>query len=104
MKLVIAVIQNTDSDRLRQALTEHKFQSTRLASTGGFLREGSTTYLIGVKDDEVEQVKALIAQTCRQRSKMMPMSTQFDMYAEAIEVTVGGAVIFVVPLDELSRL
>ncbi|OGO32149.1 MAG: hypothetical protein A2Z16_02170 [Chloroflexi bacterium RBG_16_54_18] len=54
MKLIIAIIQNTDSDTVSQALVEGKFRITRIASTGGFFRRGSTTFMIVVRDERVE--------------------------------------------------
>ncbi|MER3557036.1 MAG: hypothetical protein C4302_03585, partial [Thermus sp.] len=48
MKLILAIVQDTDAPGLTKALLEKGFQSTKLASTGGFLREGNTTLLIGV--------------------------------------------------------
>ena len=54
MKLIIAIIQNTDSDAVSQALIEGKFRITKIASTGGFFRRGSTTFMIGVRDERVE--------------------------------------------------
>ena len=50
MKLVVAVVQDQDSNRLSNALTKNNFRATKLASTGGFLRSGNTTFLIGVDD------------------------------------------------------
>ena len=56
MKLIIAVVQDRDSNRLSQALVREHIPVTKLASTGGFLRAGNTTFLIGVDDDRVEKV------------------------------------------------
>ena len=54
MKLIIAIIQNTDSEAVSQALVEGKFRITRIASTGGFFRRGSTTFVIVVRDERVD--------------------------------------------------
>ena len=107
MKLLVAIVQDADGGRLRQELNDQGFRSTKLASTGGFLREGNTTFLIGVQDEEVTRVKNIIERTCRQRTKLMPHSF-FEggesLYNEALEVTVGGAVLFVLPLEEFFRI
>ena len=50
MKLIVAVVQDQDSNRLSTALTKNDFRATKLASTGGFLRSGNTTFLIGTDD------------------------------------------------------
>jgi len=54
MKLIIAIIQNSDSDAVAQALVDGKFRITRIASTGGFFRRGSTTFVIGVRDERLD--------------------------------------------------
>lgn len=107
MKLLIAIVQNADASALREELTRAEFPSTRLASTGGFLREGNTTFLIGVEEENVERVKEIIGNTCKERSKLMPTHTYLSgegMFTEPMQVSVGGAVVFVLPLSEIIRL
>jgi uncharacterized protein YaaQ len=55
MKLIIAIVRDIDSDTVSNALISHNFRVTGVASTGGFLRRGKTTLLIGVEDDQLEQ-------------------------------------------------
>ena len=64
-KLVIAVIQNEVADTVVDALLEADFRTTRLASTGGFLRRGNTTLMIGADENQVDYVLDLIRQTAR---------------------------------------
>jgi uncharacterized protein YaaQ len=54
MKLVIAILKDDDIDNVMQPLMAANFRVTRVASTGGFFRKGSTTLLIGVDDDLVD--------------------------------------------------
>ena len=56
MKLVVAIVQNQDSKRLADEFVEKGFRATKLSSTGGFLRAGNTTFLVGVEDRRVESV------------------------------------------------
>src|SRR5690606_21136355 len=65
VKLIIAVVQDRDSNRLSRALVRENLRVTKLASTGGFLREGNTTFLIGVDDDQVEKVLRIIRENSR---------------------------------------
>ena len=58
MKLVLAVVSNQAADRITDALLAAGFRTTRLASTGGFRREGNTTIMMGLEDDDVEPVLA----------------------------------------------
>lgn len=71
MKLVVAVVQDQDSNRLASALTKNNFRATKLASTGGFLRSGNTTFLIGVDDKSVPQLLDLIRDNCRSREQLV---------------------------------
>jgi uncharacterized protein YaaQ len=64
MKLIIAVIRDVDDPALTEKLTERGFRFTRMASTGGFLRKGNVTLLIGLPDDKVETAVEIFHQTC----------------------------------------
>ena len=56
MKLIIAIVQDKDSSKLSNALVEADIRATKLSTTGGFLRAGNTTFLIGVEEDKIETV------------------------------------------------
>ncbi|MGH2401053.1 MAG: cyclic-di-AMP receptor, partial [bacterium] len=58
IKLVLAIVQEKDAGRLIDAITEDGIQATMLASTGGFLREGNSTILVGIEDHQLTQVLA----------------------------------------------
>ncbi len=64
MKLIIAIIHDTDSDVVSHALTAVDFRVTQIASTGGFLRRGNTTLIVGVEDEQVEQALDIIRRNC----------------------------------------
>ncbi len=64
MKLIVAIVKDSDAYAVSDALVEHGFGVTRIASTGGFLRRGNVTLLIGVDPSAVEDVFALIAAHC----------------------------------------
>ena len=59
MLLLIAVVQDQDVNRLLTALLEKGYRATKLASTGGFLRQGNTTLLIGVQEEQLEEVNSI---------------------------------------------
>lgn len=109
MKLVLAIVQEKDSARLMDALTEAGFQATMLASTGGFLRSGNATVLIGVEDAQVDRVLEVIRQVCRTREQLMspipPVLEPVDAYAAyPVKVQVGGAIVFVLSVDRMERV
>jgi uncharacterized protein YaaQ len=64
MKLILAVIRDVDDESLTARLTERGFRITRMASTGGFLRKGNVTYLIGVPDEKVDEAIGIFEKTC----------------------------------------
>lgn len=108
MKLVIAVIQDKDSNRLSNALVQEGFRATKLASTGGFLRAGNTTFLIGVEDERVHEVFQVISNSCKVRDQLVtpvtPMGGATDSYIPfPVEVQVGGATVFVVPVERFEH-
>ena len=109
MRLVIAMVQDQDVNKLLGVLTEHNYYATKLASTGGFLRLGNTTLLIGVEDHQVREVVDLIKETCHSRKQLMsPIASvgrsMNNYIPEPIEVSVGGATIFVVDVLEFSKV
>jgi len=60
MKLIIAIVKDTDNETVSHALTAEKFRVTYVASTGGFLRRGQSTLMIGVEDQQLEKAMELI--------------------------------------------
>lgn len=68
MKLIITIIPDSDCDSVSLALTERKFRVTQIASTGGFLRKGNATLLVGVEDEHLDEAVGLIKQTVEKSS------------------------------------
>lgn len=109
MKLVIAVVQGKDAENLLDALASHGYRATQINSAGGFLRESNVTLLIGVDDAEVAAVRELVQQNCHSRTRfvnpLMPIADAGEYYsASPLEVLVGGATLFVVPVSRYERL
>jgi uncharacterized protein YaaQ len=94
MKLAITIIQDEFTNKVMKALMAEKIRSTRLSSTGGFLKSGNTTLLIGVDDDKVDFVIDLIKSQC-QSTKIKNGDSK---------VTVGGANIFIMDIDKHMRI
>jgi uncharacterized protein YaaQ len=107
MKLILATIQEQDSDRVISALTGKKYRVTRIGSTGGFLQEGNTTLLIGVEDAQVTEVIALLQHTSQRRTRLLPVPIGATPNGNALynyaEVTVGGAAVFVLEVDQFEQ-
>ena len=87
MKLIIAIVHDSDSDSITQCLTSANFRVTRVASTGGLLRRGMTTLLIGLEADQVDAAIQVLRENCK--------------------ATVAGekrATIFVIPVDRFEQI
>ena len=109
MKLVIAIVQDEDAGRVVSALMDKGFGVTKLATTGGFLRSGNTTLLTGVDDDKLDAAMEIIEKTCKSRKQMAPvhapMTGSAGMYVPAypVQVTVGGAIVFVLDVEQFHK-
>lgn len=108
MKLIIAVVQDQDSHKLSQALIKHKIQATKLATTGGFLKAGNTTFMIGVNDERVDETLDVIKKNCQAREQVAPpvspMGGNVDAYVPyPVEVPVGGATVFILPIEAFHQ-
>ena len=108
MKLIMAVVQDKDSNRLSDALVENDFRATKLASTGGFLKAGNTTFMIGIEDEHVEEVLTIIKDNCKSREQLVapisPMGGNADSYVPyPVEVQVGGATVFILPVEQFEK-
>ena len=107
MKLVLAIVNNDDSSAVSANLMKNGFSVTKLATTGGFLKAGNTTFLCGVDDDRVDEVTEIIRKQSKRRTQMVPTTTFYDagMYAAyPVEVTVGGSTIFVLNVDRFEKV
>ncbi|MGI6129185.1 MAG: cyclic-di-AMP receptor [bacterium] len=109
MKMIIAVVQDKDAQQLLEKLLSEGHRATRLSTTGGFLRQGNTTFMIGVQDDKTEEVLHIIEETCRSRRQVVtpwvPLGGTVDSYVPyPMEVTVGGATVFVLPVEDFRKL
>ena len=109
MKMVIAIVQDEDADNLTDALVADGFRTTKVGSTGSFLRMGNSSILCGVEDHQVPQVISIIRRVCRRRKQMaVPYSPALEpglLYMpENFEVEVGGAVIFTHNVVRFERL
>lgn len=108
MKFLIAIVQAYDCDKLLRAVVDRGLRATKISSVGGFLRMGNATVLMGVPDDEVRIAMDVIRETCQSRVevKIEPSETEYmDWFPAGVdEVTVGGAVVFVVPVSRMVRI
>jgi|SRR5690625_746024 len=102
MKLILAIVQDNDANRLTKALGKDGFRTTKLATTGGFLKSGNTTIMIGCEDNVVKDALDIIKNECSERMKKSstsyPMRANKD-YFNMSKIEVGGATVFILPID-----
>lgn len=107
MKLIITIVSNDDSSILQKELVKQRFFVTKLSSTGGFLKNGNTTFMIGAKDQDVDTIINIISEHSRTRKEMIPTSVARDFgisVSQPTEVTVGGATLFIIDVEKIVKL
>jgi uncharacterized protein YaaQ len=85
MKMILAILRDVDSDAVTRALTAGKFRVTRIASTGGLLRRGVTTLLVGVDDGKVEAAIQVLKENCSPAPEGEKRATVFVIPVERFE-------------------
>ncbi len=108
MKLIISIVQDEDAPRLISTLMNEGYSVTKLATTGGFLRAGNTTLLLGVDDSKFDGALGVIEKVCRSRKQIAaspsPVSGTTGAYVPyPIEVMVGGATVFVLAVEQFKK-
>lgn len=94
MKLIIAIVNDEFSNKVIRALMKNKVRTTKLSSTGGFLKAGNTTLLIGADDGDIESVVEMIKHECK--SVKVKEGDQ--------EITVSGANLFIMDIDQYLKI
>ena len=109
MKLVVAIVHNEDAGTLVDALLDRDYRATRLHSSGGFLKQSNATVILGVEDEQVEEVLGIVRESCHARTQivnpMPPIMEPGEFFMPyPLEVEVGGATVFVLPVERFERL
>lgn len=102
MKLILAIVNDDDASNVMDELNANDYRVTRMCSTGGFLRAGNTTLLVGVEEEHVSAVLSIIEARSRSTTKNIS-SNQVAGMSYPIEVTVGGATVFVVDVEQFIK-
>jgi uncharacterized protein YaaQ len=109
VKLIVAVVHNEDARAMIDVLLKHEYRATWLHSSGGFLKQSNATILVGVEDDKVNDVVTLVRENCHTRTQTVspipPIMEPGEFFMPyPLEVEVGGAVVFVLPVDHFERI
>lgn len=107
MKFVIGIVSNEDAGKAVEQLSVNRFYVTKLSTSGQFLKGGNTTLLIGVEDERVQAVIDIIRDCTSKRTILkggVESTLEGSLLAKPIEVTTGGATIFVLDVDRFEKL
>ena len=109
MKLIVAIVHNEDARALVDALLDQDYRATRLHSSGGFLKQSNATIILGVEDGQVDPVIDIVRTNCTSRTQivnpMPPIMEPGEFFMPyPLEVEVGGATVFVLPVERFERI
>jgi uncharacterized protein YaaQ len=106
-KLAVAIVQIDDVHDLMHALVERGLRATRIDTAGGFLRKENALVLVATDDAGFTTFQQVVRQTCRTRTATWVPAIDdgtVGLYADPVDVEVGGAVVFVLPIERVEYL
>lgn len=104
-KLMVAVVHDLDADQVITALADEGYRVTRLRSSGGYLGIENSTLLLGVEDEAVPAVRAILERECSSRDIELPLVLVGRLKEHLPRVVRhGGATVFIVDLDATVRI
>lgn len=109
MKLTYAIVHDEDSPRLMAELNKSGYRVTKLNSSGGFLRSGNTTLMIVMEDEQLEEVLGIVRKYSSARkaainTNVTPSSMGGAYIPYPVEVTIGGATVFVLNVEYFEKM
>ncbi len=108
MKLVVSIVHSDDAETLTRVLEQKGYRCTMISTTGGFLREGNATILVGTDVSQVDEVLGIIQDNCHARTQLVsplpPVAEAGEFYIpRPVEVQVGGATVFVLDVERSAK-
>ncbi len=107
-KLIVAIVQDQDVPILIDEIITAGFRVTKLATSGGFLKAGNTTLLMGIHEEEIPEVMQIIDDNCRTRevsTTMISSTVPGDGFLPyPVNVRIGGAIMFVLDIDDFIQI
>lgn len=107
MKLIIAIVNNDDCHAVLGEITRNGLSATKLSTSGGFLRAGNATLLIGAEEEKVSEIIEIIRRFSSKRTQLVQANPAFSgesFIPMPVEVTVGGATVFVLDVEDFYKL
>lgn len=106
MKLVIAIVMNSDLSRVIDALSVNGFFASRTATTGQFLSDGYTMVFVGTQDEKVENVFKILEENTSKRKiekEGVKSTLSGSLLKQPIAIEKGGAVAFVIDVEDFRK-
>lgn len=107
MKLVIAIINNDDSQKVLSEIGRAGLYATKLSTTGSFLRSGNITLIMGVESERLDETLDIFRNNCSKREEMtsaLPGYATELMQSVPVKITVGGATVFVLDVEQFHKM
>lgn len=109
MKLVFAIVHSEDGQKVMDELNKNGFSVTKLCSTGGFLKAGNTTLLVGVEEERLDEVMTIIEKKSKSRKQVVNSSVPNNgiggiFMSYPVEVVLGGATVFVLDVERFEKV
>jgi len=107
MKLVIAIISNSDTENVVSAIAQNGYSSTKISTQGQFLTDGHTTLLIGCDDEKVKPLLEIMKNSATKRvveSHGVTSTISGSLLKKAVDVEKYGIVAFVINIEEFYKL
>ncbi|HEY3330366.1 MAG TPA: cyclic-di-AMP receptor [Capsulimonadaceae bacterium] len=109
MKLIIGIAHDRDKRRLFDGLIEAGVKFTVLSSTGGFLRRGNVTVLIGSPAEELEKVIGVFREQCRTEDEYVQVPSEYNaligvaaIQSQPVKVKAGGGIVLVIDVERVE--
>ncbi|MFN7171547.1 MAG: cyclic-di-AMP receptor [Fimbriimonadaceae bacterium] len=108
MKLAICIVQDRDRGKITDEFVKAGFKFTMMRSTGGFLQRGNCSFFVGLEDEEIPAIKDIVSRHCQAREQVVnvaPIETspQESFIPNPVKVPVGGAVMFILDVEQFER-
>jgi len=106
-RMAITIVDGSQSRDLIKALNQDHFPVTTLDAVGGFLHEAMVTLVVGMAESRLPDFFTLIRELCPCRTRYVPMGVELSLspgYPMMIEARVGGATVFILPVERFVQL
>ena len=108
MKLIFSIVNNDDGPTVIAELIKKGYHITKIASSGGFLKKGNSTFITAVEDNQVEDVIKTIKSYSKKRKYTAPVdavtAAAIGGGMAPVEITIGGATVFVTNIERFERV